>query len=131
MSDLILKRCKYCDKKYEGTSESSCCSDSCNSKFEKYMKQKEKTETPLKIIYIILGLIWLPLSIKVLFYSKNNPITEYFRMASLLLFIALNIIFPFGEDKDFQQRGVKKTKILLRAIWVALLIYILSLYLRF
>lgn len=124
MSDLILKRCKYCDKKYEGTSESSCCSDSCNSKFEKYMKQKEKTETPLKIIYIIL---WLLLLINLLFFSKNSPMTEYFSMTFLLLSATLNIIFPFGEDNGLQKRGVKKTKILFRTIWGTVIIYSLIL----
>ena len=58
MDNLILKRCKYCDKTYEGTSE----------------------------------------------------------------------IFPFGEDKGLQKRGVKKTKILFRTIGIAILIYILTYY---
>ena len=54
MDDLILKRCKYCDKTYEGTSESCCCSEPCNIKYQKYnMKQREKTETPVKIFSII------------------------------------------------------------------------------
>ncbi|HHD2753902.1 TPA: DUF2116 family Zn-ribbon domain-containing protein [Clostridium perfringens] len=120
MIDLILKRCKYCDKKYEGTSESSCCSDSCNSKFEKYMNQRKKSQTPLRIIYTIL---WLLLLINFLFFSKNSPMKEYFTMTILLLFATLNIIFPFGEDKGLQKRGVKKTKILLRTIWIVFLSY--------
>ncbi len=33
MDDLILKKCKYCDKTYEGTSESCCCSEPCNIKY--------------------------------------------------------------------------------------------------
>lgn len=128
MTDLILKRCKYCDSKYEGTSESSCCCDLCNSKFEKYMNLRKKTETPLKIVYIIL---WLLLLINLLFFSKNSPMTEYFSMTFLLLSATLNIIFPFGEDKGLQKRGVKKTKILFRTIWSIVLIYSLILCFKF
>lgn len=120
MDNLILKRCKYCDKKYEGISDSSCCSDSCNSKFEKYMTQRKKSQIPLRIIYSIL---WLLLLINLLFFSNNSPMKEYFTMTILLLFATLNIIFPFGEDKGLQKRGVKKTKILLRTIWIVLLSY--------
>ena len=58
MDNLILKRCKYCDKTYEGTSEICCCSEPCNIKYQKYMKQREKTETPVKIFSIILLLIF-------------------------------------------------------------------------
>lgn len=48
---------------------------------------------------------------------------EYFTMTILLLFATINIIFPFGEDKGLKKRGVKKTKILLRTIWIVLLSY--------
>ena len=48
MDNLILNRCKYCDKTYEGTSESCCCSELCNIKYQKYMKQREKTKKHLE-----------------------------------------------------------------------------------
>ncbi|WP_415334583.1 hypothetical protein [Clostridium perfringens] len=124
MDDLILKRCKYCDKTYEGTSESFCCSEPCNIKYQKYMKQREKTETPVKIFSIILLLIFF---INIMFLP-NNPISKYLFMSISLIAPALNVIFPFGEDKGLQKRGVKKTKILFRTIWGTVLIYILSYY---
>ncbi|EOU1470012.1 hypothetical protein ACSXEQ_10795 (plasmid) [Clostridium perfringens] len=124
MDDLILKRCKYCDKTYEGTSESCCCSEPCNIKYQKYMKQREKTETPVKIFSIILLLIFF---INIMFLP-NNPISKYLFMSISLIAPALNVIFPFGEDKGLQKRGVKKTKILFRTIWGTVLIYILSYY---
>lgn len=124
MDDLILKRCKYCDKTYEGTSEIFCCSEPCNIKYQKYMKQREKTETPVKIFSIILLLIFF---INIMFLP-NNPISKYLFMSISLIAPALNVIFPFGEDKGLQKRGVKKTKILFRTIWGTVLIYILSYY---
>ncbi|NGT87450.1 hypothetical protein [Clostridium perfringens] len=124
MDDLILKRCKYCDKTYEGTSEICCCSEPCNIKYQKYMKQREKTETPVKIFSIILLLIFF---INIMFLP-NNPISKYLFMSISLIAPALNVIFPFGEDKGLQKRGVKKTKILFRTIWGTVLIYILSYY---
>ncbi|MCX0379236.1 hypothetical protein LI055_06310 [Clostridium perfringens] len=124
MDNLILKRCKYCNKTYEGTSESCCCSEPCNIKYQKYMKQREKTETPVKIFSIILLLIFF---INIMFLP-NNPISKYLFMAISLIAPALNVIFPFGEDKGLQKRGVKKTKILFRTIWGTVLIYILSYY---
>ena len=124
MDDLILKRCKYCDKAYEGTSESCCCSEPCNIKYQKYMKQREKTETPVKIFSIILLLIFF---INIMFLP-NNPISKYLFMTISLIAPALNVIFPFGEDKGLQKRGVKKTKILFRTIWGTVLIYILTYY---
>ncbi|MGU8452422.1 hypothetical protein ACV3N8_07540 [Clostridium perfringens] len=124
MDDLILKRCKYCDKTYEGTSESCCCSEPCNIKYQKYMKQREKTETPVKIFSIILLLIFF---INIMFLP-NNPISKYLFMTISLIAPALNVIFPFGEDKGLQKRGVKKTKILFRTIWGTVLIYILTYY---
>ncbi|WP_283704200.1 hypothetical protein [Clostridium perfringens] len=124
MGDLILKRCKYCDKTYEGTSESCCCSEPCNIKYQKYMKQREKTEIPVKIFSIILLLIFF---INIMFLP-NNPISKYLFMAISLIAPALNVIFPFGEDKGLQKRGVKKTKILFRTIWGTVLIYILTYY---
>ena len=126
MDDLILKRCKYCDKTYEGTSESCCCSEPCNIKYQKYMKQREKTETPVKIFSIILLLIFF---INIMFLP-NNPISKYLFMSISLIAPALNVIFPFGEDKGLQKRGVRKTKILFRTIWGAVLIYILILLFR-
>ena len=125
MDNLILKRCKYCDKTYEGTSEICCCSETCNIKYQKYMKQREKTETPLKILYII---IFLLLFINITFFSTNTLIERYFLMVLLLLNVTLNIIFPFDEDKGLQKRGVRKTKILFRTIWGTVLIYILTYY---
>ncbi|MGU8482338.1 hypothetical protein ACV3NV_01165 [Clostridium perfringens] len=125
MDDLILKRCKYCDKAYKGTSESFCCSEPCNIKYQKYMKQREKTKTPLKILYTI---IFMLLFINITFFSTNTLIERCFIMAFLLLNVTLNIIFPFGEDKGLQKRGVKKTKILFRTIWGTVLIYILTYY---
>lgn len=122
MDDPILKRCKYCDKAYKGTSESSCCSDLCNIKYQKYMIQKEKTETPLKIFSIILLLIFFT---NIIFFSPNNHISEYLFTAISLLISALYIIFPFGEDRCLQKRGVRKTKIIFRTIGVTLLICIL------
>ena len=127
MDDLILKRCKYCDKTYEGTSESCCCSELCNIKYQKYMKQREKIKNPLKILYTI---IFLLLFINMAFFSTNTPMERGFLMAFLLLNVALNIIFPFDEDKGLQKRGVRKTKILFRTIWGAVLIYILILLFR-
>ncbi|WP_283695022.1 hypothetical protein [Clostridium perfringens] len=127
MDDLILKKCKYCDKTYEGTSESCWCSEPCNIKYEKYMKQREKTKTPLKILYII---IFLLLFTNITFFSTNTLIERHFLMALLLLNVTLNIIFPFDEDKGLQKRGVKKTKILFRTIWGTVLIYILILLFR-
>lgn len=127
MDDLILKRCKYCDKTYEGTSESYCCSEPCNIKYEKYIKQREKTKTPLKFLYII---IFLLLFTNITFFSTNTLIERYFLMALLLLNVTLNIIFPFDEDKGLQKRGVRKTKILFRTIWGTVLIYILILFFR-
>ena len=124
MDDLILKRCKYCDKTYEGTSESFCCSEPCNIKYQKYMKQREKTETPVKIFSIILLLIFF---INIMFLP-NNPISKYLFIAISLIAPALHVIFPFGEDKGLQKRGVKKTKILFRTIGIAILIYILTYY---
>lgn len=124
MDDLILKRCKYCDKTYEGTSESCCCSEPCNIKYQKYMKQREKTETPVKIFSIILLLIFF---INIMFLP-NNPILKYLFMSISLIAPALNVIFPFGEDRGLQKRGVKKTKILFRTIGIAILIYILTYY---
>ncbi|MFR5096573.1 hypothetical protein ACSXDC_05130 [Clostridium perfringens] len=124
MDDLILKRCKYCDKTYEGTSEICCCSEPCNIKYQKYMKQREKTETPVKIFSIILLLIFF---INIMFLP-NNPISKYLFMSISLIAPALNVIFPFVEDKGLQKRGVKKTKILFRTIWGTVLIYILSYY---
>ncbi|MDU7548652.1 hypothetical protein [Clostridium perfringens] len=124
MDDLILKRCKYCDKTYEGTSESCCCSEPCNIKYQKYMKQREKTETPVKIFSIILLLIFF---INIMFLP-NNPISKYLFIAISLITPALHVIFPFGEDKGLQKRGVKKTKILFRTIWGTVLIYILTYY---
>ncbi|WP_419748893.1 hypothetical protein ACNULB_05205 [Clostridium perfringens] len=124
MDDLITKSCKYCDKTYEGTSESCCCSEPCNIKYEKYMKQREKTETPVKIFSIILLLIFF---INIMFLP-NNPISKYLFMTISLIAPALNVIFPFGEDKGLQKRGVKKTKILFRTIGIAILIYILTYY---
>lgn len=124
MDNLILKRCKYCDKTYEGTSESCCCSEPCNIKYQKYMKQREKTETPVKIFSIILLLIFF---INIMFLP-NNPISKYLFMSISLIAPALNVIFPFGEDKGLQKRGVKKTKILFRTIGIAILIYILTYY---
>lgn len=124
MDDLILKRCKYCDKTYEGTSESYCCSEPCNIKYQKYMKQREKTETPVKIFSIILLLIFF---INIMFLP-NNPISKYLFIAISLIAPALHVIFPFGEDKGLQKRGVKKTKILFRTIWGTVLIYILTYY---
>lgn len=124
MDDLILKRCKYCDKTYEGTSESCCCSETCNIKYEKYMKQREKTEIPVKIFSIILLLIFF---INIMFLP-NNPISKYLFIAISLIAPALHVIFPFGEDKGLQKRGVKKTKILFRTIWGTVLIYILTYY---
>ena len=124
MGDLILKRCKYCDKTYEGTCVSCCCSEPCNIKYEKYMKQREKTEIPVKIFSIILLLIFF---INIMFLP-NNPISKYLFMAISLIAPALNVIFPFGEDKGLQKRGVKKTKILFRTIWGTVLIYILTYY---
>lgn len=124
MDNLILKRCKYCDKTYEGTSESCCCSEHCNIKYQKYMKQREKTETPVKIFSIILLLIFF---INVMFLP-NNPISKYLFIAISLIAPALHVIFPFGEDKGLQKRGVKKTKILFRTIGIAILIYILTYY---
>ncbi|EJT6495680.1 hypothetical protein [Clostridium perfringens] len=124
MDDLILKRCKYCDKTYEGTSESFCCSEPCNIKYQKYMKQREKTETPVKIFSIILLLIFF---INIMFLP-NNPISKYLFIAISLIAPALHVIFPFGEDKGLQKRGVKKTKILFRTIWGTVLIYILTYY---
>ena len=106
MDDLILKRCKYCDKTYEGTSESCCCSEHCNIKYQKYMKQREKTETPVKIFSIILLLIFF---INIMFLP-NNPIWKYLFIAISLIAPALHVIFPFGEDKGLQKRGVKKLK---------------------
>ena len=126
MDDLILKRCKYCDKTYEGTSESCCCSEPCNIKYQKYMKQREKTETPVKIFSIILLLIFF---INIMFLP-NNPISKYLFIAISLIAPALHVIFPFGEDKGLQKRGVKKTKILFRTIWGTVLIYILILLFR-
>lgn len=125
MDDLILKRCKYCDKTYEGTNESCCCSEPCNIKYQKYMKQREKTKTPLKILYTI---IFMLLFINITFFSTNTLIERCFIMAFLLLNVTLNIIFPFDEDKGLQKRGVKKTKILFRTIGIAILIYILTYY---
>ena len=127
MNDLILKRCKYCDKTYEGTSESCCCSEPCNIKYQKYMKQREKTKTPLKILYTI---IFLLLFINITFFSTNTLIERCFLMTFLLLNVTLNIIFPFDEDKGLQKRGVRKTKILFRTIWGTVLIYILILLFR-
>lgn len=127
MDDLILKRCKYCDKTYEGTSESYCCSELCNIKYQKYMKQREKTKTPLKILYTI---IFLLLFINITFFSTNTLIERCFLMAFLLLNVTLNIIFPFDEDKGLEKRGVRKTKILFRTIWGTVLIYILILLFR-
>ncbi|EDS79036.1 hypothetical protein [Clostridium perfringens] len=124
MDNLILKRCKYCDKTYEGTSESCCCSEPCNIKYQKYMKQREKTETPVKIFSIILLLIFF---INIMFLP-NNPISKYLFIAISLIAPALHVIFPFGEDKGLQKRGVKKTKILFRTICIAILIYILTYY---
>lgn len=124
MDDLILKRCKYCDKTYEGTSESCCCSEPCNIKYQKYMKQREKTETPVKIFSIILLLIFF---INIMFLP-NNPISKYLFIAISLIAPALHVIFPFGEDKGLQKRGVKKTKILFRTICGTVLIYILTYY---
>ncbi|MCX0401817.1 hypothetical protein [Clostridium perfringens] len=124
MDDLILKRCKYCDKTYEGTSESCCCSEPCNIKYQKYMKQREKTETPVKIFSIILLLIFF---INIMFLP-NNPISKYLFIAISLIAPTLHVIFPFGEDKGLQKRGVKKTKILFRTIWGTVLIYILTYY---
>lgn len=124
MDNLILKRCKYCDKTYEGTSESCCYSEPCNIKYEKYMKQREKTETPVKIFSIILLLIFF---INIMFLP-NNPISKYLFIAISLIAPALNVIFPFGEDKGLQKRGVKKTKILFRTIGISILIYILTYY---
>ncbi|EHP50476.1 MAG: hypothetical protein E7D79_09945 [Clostridium perfringens] len=124
MDDLILKRCKYCDKTYEGTSESCCCSEPCNIKYQKYMKQREKTETPVKIFSIILLLIFF---INIMFLP-NNPISKYLFIAISLIAPALHVIFPFGEDNGLQKRGVKKTKILFRTIWGTVLIYILTYY---
>lgn len=124
MDDLILKICKYCDKTYEGTSESYCCSEPCNIKYQKYMKQREKTETPVKIFSIILLLIFF---INIMFLP-NNPISKYLFIAISLIAPALHVIFPFGEDKGLQKRGVKKTKILFRTIWGTVLIYILTYY---
>ncbi|WP_228636168.1 hypothetical protein [Clostridium perfringens] len=124
MDDLILKRCKYCDKTYEGTNESCCCSEPCNIKYQKYMKQREKTETPVKIFSIILLLIFF---INIMFLP-NNPISKYLFIAISLIEPALHVIFPFGEDKGLQKRGVKKTKILFRTIWGTVLIYILTYY---
>ena len=125
MDNLILKRCKYCDKTYEGTSESCCCSELCNIKYQKYMKQREKIKNPLKILYTI---IFLLLFINMAFFSTNTFIERGFLMAFLLLNVALNIIFPFDEDKGLHKRGVKKTKILFRTIGIAILIYILTYY---
>ncbi len=127
MDNLILKRCKYCDKTYEGTSESCCCSEPCNIKYQKYMKQREKTKTPLKILYTI---IFLLLFINITFFSTNTLIERCFLMTFLLLNVTLNIIFPFDEDKCLEKRGVRKTKILFRTIWVTVLIYILILLFR-
>lgn len=124
MDNLILKRCKYCNKTYEGTSESCCCSELCNIKYQKYMKQREKIKNPLKILYTI---IFLLLFINMAFFSTNTLIERGFLMEFLLLNVALNIIFPFDEDKGLQKRGVRKTKILFRTIWGAVLIYILIL----
>lgn len=124
MDDLILKRCKYCDKTYEGTSESCCCSEPCNIKYQKYMKQREKTETPVKIFSIILLLIFF---INIMFLP-NNPISKYLFIAISLIAPTLHVISPFGEDKGLQKRGVKKTKILFRTIGIAILIYILTYY---
>ncbi|EHK2335080.1 hypothetical protein KCK34_001516 [Clostridium perfringens] len=124
MDDLILKRCKYCDKTYEGTSESCCCSEPCNIKYQRYMKQREKTETPVKIFSIILLLIFF---INIMFLP-NNPISKYLFIAISLIAPALHVIFPFGEDKGLQKRDVKKTKILFRTIWGTVLIYILTYY---
>ena len=59
MDDLILKKCKYCDKTYEGTSESYCCSEPCNIKYEKYMKQREKTKKHLEEKISFLSLSFL------------------------------------------------------------------------
>lgn len=106
MDDLILKRCKYFDKTYEGTNESCCCSEPCNIKYQKYMKQREKTETPVKIFSIILLLIFF---INIMFLP-NNPISKYLFIAISLIAPALHVIFPFGEDKGLQKRGVKKLK---------------------
>ncbi|MDM0450157.1 hypothetical protein QTG88_11495 [Clostridium perfringens] len=106
MDNLILKRCKYCDKTYEGTSESCCCSEPCNIKYQKYMKQREKTETPVKIFSIILLLIFF---INIMFLP-NNPISKYLFIAISLIAPTLHVIFPFGEDKGLQKRGVKKLK---------------------
>lgn len=91
------------------------------------MKQREKTETPLKILYII---IFLLLFINITFFSTNTLIERHFLMALLLLNVTLNIIFPFDEDKGLQKRGVKKTKILFRTILGTVLIYILILFFR-
>ena len=124
MDNLILKRCKYCDKTYEGTSESCCCSEPCNIKYQKYMKQREKTETPVKIFSIILLLIFF---INIMFLP-NNPISKYLFIAISLIAPTLHVIFPFGEDKGLQKRGVKKTKILFRTSWGTVLIYILTYY---
>lgn len=71
------------------------------------MKQREKTETPLKILYTI---IFLLLFINITFFSTNTLIERHFLMALLLLNVTLNIIFPFDEDKGLQKRGVKKLK---------------------
>lgn len=122
MDYMILKRCKYCDKAYKGTSESCCCSDLCNIKYQKYMKQREKTETPLKIFSIILLLIFF---VNIIFFSPNKHISEYLFTAISLLISALYIIFPFGEDRCLQKRGVRKTKIIFRTIGVTFLICIL------
>ena len=61
-------------------------------------------------------------------FLPNNPISKYLFIAISLIAPALNAIFPFGEDKGLQKRGVKKTKILFRTILGTVLIYILSYY---
>lgn len=61
-------------------------------------------------------------------FLPNNPIWKYLFIAISLIAPALHVIFPFGEDKGLQKRGVKKTKILFRTIGIAILIYILTYY---
>lgn len=63
-------------------------------------------------------------------FLPNNPISKYLFIAISLIAPALNVIFPFDEDKGLQKRGVRKTKILFRTIWGTVLIYILILFFR-
>ncbi|MGG5461146.1 hypothetical protein [Clostridium sp. B9] len=126
MNELILKRCKYCDQKYTGSSESICCSDTCQDKYSKYINLRKKAKIPLNSIYITLMIILL---ISYFFYP-NAPLTPYCSLTSILIIYILEIIFPFGEDEGLKKRGVRKTKILRRFLWSIALIYFSILYFK-